>query len=102
MKFLRSKITKNKNASILLVAGILIFGPLIFGLFSARDTSLLSPADQQESMHENTHLWTASISIETLLFLLAVGIAGVLGVSRKKKDTNNNTEGSESKRLSKP
>jgi hypothetical protein len=98
----RSKILKNKNATVLVVTGILIIGLLIFGLLSTQDTAPLSPADQHDSMQENTHLWmNASISKGTLLLLLAVGIAGVLGVSRKKKDIKNSAKRSESNHPSK-
>ncbi len=89
---------KSKNGPLFAVAGILSIGLLIFGLLFTQAPSPSSPMDEQDP----DFLVAASISKETLLLLLAVGIAGVLGMSRRKKDNKSVTLRSKSNRSSDP
>ena len=66
-------------------AAVIGIGLLVFGLLSTQSTMPSSTDDTQEPLN-NRNWWTAApISKETLLLLLAVGIASVLGISRKKR-----------------
>ena len=93
----------HKNTIFLLkTAGVIGIGLLGFGLLTTEAATPLLSAGSQKSTN-NSDIWAAAlISKETLLLLLAVGIAGVLGMSRKKKNVKNQVTGAESNRSSDP
>lgn len=91
---------KQQNGVLITIAGILSIGLLIVGLLSAQDLFPSSLMKQQDGLTDPDFFAAPSISKEMLLLLLAVGIAGVLGMSRrkKKKGVNTGANASESNR----
>ena len=67
------------NLTFVLLLGIVLSGLIAAGYVSVHGESATSSLESQNQTQ------AASISKGTILFLLAVGIIGVLGVSRKKK-----------------
>ena len=91
-----------KNTIIVTAAGLISIVFLVFGLFSNQGTMPSSTNDTQESPN-NRNWWTAApISTETLLVLLAVGIAGALGISRRKKKIKSDGQDAGSDRPTSP
>ena len=86
---------KIKNLIILVLTGVILSGLTIIVLTSVsdkRETTRLFDHDRVKV--PDTHS-AASISKGTVFLLLAVGVIGVLGVSRKKKgvaDSNSKKE----------
>ena len=79
------KISKDITAFLVTPTGILIFGFLMSGICIGAEPPLSYTIQNDNSYGSVT--WAAiSISKETLLLLLAVGIAGALGFMRKKKN----------------
>jgi hypothetical protein len=67
-----------------------LWGLLIRGLLGTRGTTFRLPTELQDSLMD-TKVWVAAtISKETLL--LAVGIAGMLSLSRKRKRIEKGTQ----------
>ena len=92
----------HKNTIVLVAAGVISIGLLVYGLITTEATRPLSSAGSQENRHDLEYVAAASISKETLLLLLAVGIAGVLGMSRRKKNIKNEKPAVRSNRPSDP
>lgn len=83
---------KNKAATLWMATVILTIGLIIVGLLVIQDPMLSSSRGLQDGVND-PDLWeAASISKETLLLLLAIGIAGVLGLSRKSKGIKKGTQ----------
>ena len=93
---------KQKTTILLAVAGLIGIGLLVFGLHTTEATTPLSSTGSQENRHDSEYVAAASISKETLLVLLAVGIAGVLGMSRRKKNIKNERPAVRSNQPSEP
>ena len=83
---------KIKYLIIFLFAGIILSG-LATGVFiPALDPEATHERlDQKQDLAPESYT-VASISKGTILMLLAVGVIGALGVSRKKKDTGNDLD----------
>ena len=79
------KMSKDITASLLTPTGILIFGFLMSGIFIGAEPPLSYTIQDDNSYGSETRA-AIYISKETLLLLLAVGIAGALGIQRKKKN----------------
>ena len=91
-----------KNTILLAVAGVISIGLLVYELITTEATTPLLSAGSKQNLHDSDYWAAASISKETLLVLLAVGIAGVLGMSRKKKNIKKEESGPKSNRPSDP
>jgi hypothetical protein len=86
---------KNKTATLWVTTGIITIGLLILALFGMRGQTFCVSTAPQDFI-EDTDVWVAaSISKETLLLLLAIGIAGALGLSRKRKGIEKGTQQSQ-------
>ena len=77
---------KINNLTFILLIGVLLSGLMAAGYVSVRDEKETSRLGSQNQAQGTENYTAASISKGTILFLLAVGIIGVLGVSRKKRD----------------
>ena len=86
---------KNKNAALWVASGILTICLLILGLIVAWGPTFSLPTGLQDSVKDTEVYVAATISKETLLLLLAAGVAGVLGLSRKRKSTQKDTQQSD-------
>jgi len=93
---------KNKNTTLWLATGIITIGLLIVALLVIRRPAFIFPAGLLGSIKEADAWLEATISKEALLLLLAVGIAGVLGLSRKNKDIQKGMQQSTSEDSSDP
>ncbi len=78
----------NKLTFVLLLS-VIISGLMAAGYVSVHDNKETSGVASQSQAQTSESSAAASISKGTILFLLAVGIIGVLGVSRKKKGIEN-------------
>jgi ABC-type Fe3+ transport system permease subunit len=77
---------KIKNLILFLFTSILLSGLVIAGFISARDKEAISTQINQNQFQVSESYNTASVSKGTILLLLAVGLIGFLGISRKKKE----------------
>ena len=93
---------KLKTTILLAAAGVISIGLLVFGLITTEVTTPLVSAEPQKNRHESDYWAAASISKETLLALLAVGIAGVLGMSRRRKKLKSDGNSAKLNRTSDP
>jgi hypothetical protein len=86
---------KNKTFSLYAIIGVIISG-LVILFISARPDKLEIPQQyhqNQISVPENYA--AASISKGTILLLLAAGLIGVLGIGRRKKNSERRPENNE-------
>ena len=83
----RMKITKPLFVS--LISILLLSGLVIAGLISVQDKEEFSMLINQSPLQVPESYDDASLSIETVLLLLAVGIIGWMGISRKRKGLEN-------------
>jgi hypothetical protein len=77
---------KIKNLIFFLLIGILLSGLGTAGFISVHDKEDSSMPINQNSTQVPKSYNAASVSKGTILLLLAVGVIGVLGISRKKKE----------------
>jgi hypothetical protein len=77
---------KINNLTFILLLGVVLSGLMVAGYVSVHDKAEISRLGSQSQAKTSESYATASISKGTILFLLSVGVIGVLGVSRKKKD----------------
>jgi hypothetical protein len=77
---------KITNLTFILLLGVILSGLTVAGYVSVHDEKETSRLGTQNQAQATENYTAASISKGTILFLLAVGIIGVLGVSRKKSD----------------
>ena len=83
----RMKITKPLFVS--LISILLLSGLVIAGLTPVQDKEEFSMLIYQSLLQVPESYDDASLSIETVLLLLAVGVIGVLGISRKRIELGN-------------
>ena len=82
---------KNNRIIFFLFVGVILSG-LMTGVFIlGGERRAVSGQIDQNSVQTNDSHAAASISKSTILLLLAVGVIGVLGVSRQKKDSGNDS-----------
>ncbi len=77
---------KIKNLIFFLFISILLSGLVIAGFISVRHKEAISTQMNQNQFEVPESYNDASVSKGTILLLLAVGLIGVLGISRKKKE----------------
>jgi hypothetical protein len=77
---------KINNLTFILLLSVILSGLIIAGFIFVNDKAETSNSAGQIIAPPSESYSTAAISKGTLLVLLAVGVIGVLGVSRKKKD----------------
>jgi hypothetical protein len=80
---------KIKHFTFFLLIGILLSGLVIVGFISVHDKEETPKQINQNLFQVRESYNAASVSKGTILLLLAVGIIGVLGISRKKKELGN-------------
>lgn len=78
----------NKNLKFPALIGIILIGLLVFIFFYGHDKPRSPESSNKDQISVPNRSEAASISKGTILLLLAVGVIGVLGVSRKKKITS--------------
>ena len=78
---------KIRNLTFILMIGVIFSGLMAAGYVSVHDKEETSRLKIQNQAQTSESYATTSISKSTILLLLAVGVVGALGVSRKKKDT---------------
>jgi hypothetical protein len=83
---------KIKNLIFFLLIGILLSGLVTAGFISVHDKEGISEQINQNQIQVPESSNVASVSKGTTLLLLAVGVIGVLGVSRRKKDRRSHTQ----------
>ncbi len=76
---------KITNFKLITLIGVLLTGLLILLLFHGDDRDPSSRLSHQDQIWVPDRYVTASLSEVTILLLLAVGVVGVLGISRIKK-----------------
>jgi len=86
---------KIKRFSLYAVIGVFITGLTILLILSRSDQSVIAQHNDPHQIFVSGSYSTASISKGTILLLLAVGIIGVLGVSRKKKGSGSHIQNNE-------
>lgn len=86
---------KIKSFSLCAIIGVVITGLMILLIFSRPDESEISQLNKQNQISFPETYAAASISKGTILLLLAVGVIGVLGVSRKKKNSGSHAQNNE-------
>ena len=86
---------KIKSFSLCAIIGVIIIGLMILFILSRPDDSEVSQLINQNQLSVPESYAAASISKGTILLLLAVGVIGVLGVSRKKKDSGSHAQNNE-------
>ena len=83
------KLMKIKNLIFFLLISILLSGLVIAGFISVHDKEEISMPINQSPLQVPESYNAASVSEGTAMLLLAVGVIGVLGISRKKKEIGN-------------
>ena len=86
---------KIKNLIFFLLIGTLLSGLVTAGFISVHDKEEVSKQINQNQFQVPEGYNAASVSKGTILLLLAVGVIGVLGISRKKKELGNPAQRSE-------
>jgi hypothetical protein len=76
---------KIKNLIFFLLIGTLLSGLVTAGFISVHDKEEVSEKIKQNQFPVPESYNAASVSKGTILLLLAVGVIGVLGISRKKR-----------------
>jgi hypothetical protein len=77
---------KIKNLIFFLLIGTLLSGLVTAGFISVHDKEEVSEQIKQNQLQIPESYHAASVSKGTILLLLAVGVIGVLGISRKKRE----------------
>jgi hypothetical protein len=80
---------KIKNLIFYLSIGILLSGLVIAFSITVYDKKEISKQISQKLFHVPEGYNAASVPKGTILLLLAVGLIGVLGISRRKKESGN-------------
>ena len=88
---------KIKSLLLCAITGIVITGLMLLLILSHPNDSETSQLNNQNQISVSESYTAASISKGTILVLLAVGVIGVLGVSRKKKDSESHAQNNEDK-----
>ena len=78
---------KIKNFKFILLVSVILSGLMFAGYFFVHGKEGSFGLRIQNQVQASESYRAASISKETILVLLAVGIIGALGVSRKKRDS---------------
>ena len=86
---------KIKNLIFILLIGTLLSGLVTAGFISVHDKEEVSEKINQNQFQIPESYNAASVSKGTILLLLAVGVIGVLGISRKKKDIGSQAQNNE-------
>ena len=89
---------KIKNLIFFLFIGILLSGLAIAVFITVHDKEEISKQINQNLFPVPESYNAASVSKGTILLLLAVGLIGVLGISRKKKEIGNPAQRNEADR----
>ena len=89
---------KIKNLIFFLFIGILLSGLAIAVFITVHDKEEISKQINQKLFQVPESHNAASVSKGTILLLLAVGLIGVLGISRKKKEIGNPAQRNEADR----
>jgi hypothetical protein len=76
---------KITNFRLFALIGVLIAGLMILAILLRADESAISRLNNQHQISVPESYTAASLSKETILLLLAVGVIGALGISRTKK-----------------
>jgi len=77
---------KIKKLTYVLLLSVILSGLMAAGYVSTHDKKESSKLENQKQATASESYAAASISKGTILFLLAVGVIGFLGVSRKRKE----------------
>ena len=77
---------KIKNLIFFLLIGTLLSGLVTAGFISVHDKEAISEQIKQNQFQVPESYNAASVSKGTILLLLAVGLIGVLGISRRKRE----------------
>ena len=77
---------KIKNLIFFLLIGAILSGLVTAGFISVHDKAEVSEQINQNQFQVPESYNVASVSKGTILLLLAVGVIGVLGISRKKRE----------------
>ena len=77
---------KIKNLIFFLLIGTLLSGLVTAGFISVHDKEEVSEQIKQNQFQVPESYNAASVSKGTILLLLAVGLIGVLGISRRKRE----------------
>ena len=86
---------KIKNLIFFLMTGILLSGLVAAGFISVNDKEVISEQNNQNQIQVPENSNAASDSKGIVLLLLAVGVIGVLGISRKKRGLGNSAQRNE-------
>jgi hypothetical protein len=89
---------KIKNLIFFLLISTLLSGLVTAGFISVRDKEGISKQTNQIPYQVPESYNVASVSKGTVLLLLAVGLIGVLGISRKKKELGDPAQRNETNR----
>ena len=89
---------KIKNLIFFLFISILLSGLAIVVFITVYDKEEISTQINQNLFQVPESYNAASVSKGTILLLLAVGVIGVLGISRKRKELGKPTQRNETKR----
>jgi len=85
---------KIKNLIFILLIGTLLSGLVTAGFISVHDKEEVSEKINQNLFPVPENYNAASVSKGAILLLLAVGVIGVLGISRKKRELGSPAQGS--------
>ncbi len=91
-KVLKMKI---KSFSLFAIIGVIIIGLMILLIVQRPHESEISQLNNQNQISVPESYMAAPISKGTILLLLVAGVIGVLGVSRKKKDSGSHAQNNE-------
>ena len=86
---------KIKNLIFILLIGTLLSGLVTAGFISVHDKEEVSEKINQNQFQIPENYNAASVSKGAILLLLAVGVIGVLGISRKKRELGSPAQGNE-------
>jgi hypothetical protein len=89
---------KIKKVTYVLLLGVILSGLMTAGYVSTHDKKESSRLGNQSQAAASESYAASSISKGTILFLLAVGVIGFLGVSRKRKKCVDNAQEDETSR----
>ena len=89
---------KIKKLTYVLLLSVILSGLMAAGYVSTYDKKESPRLGNQNHAAASESYAAASISKGTILFLLAVGVIGFLGVSRKKKSSVGNVQKNETNR----
>jgi phosphotransferase system glucose/maltose/N-acetylglucosamine-specific IIC component len=92
------KLMKIRNLIFFLLISILLSGSVIAGFISVHDKEEISMPINQSPLQVSESYNAASVSEGTAMLLFAVGVIGVLGIRRKKKELGNPAQRNETNR----